>query len=360
VSEPSADGSETRRIRHPDPGPRSAVSRRRFFGVSAAVLAGLAGRPAWADDTRYFRIGTGTPSGTYFPLGGLIASAISNPPGGPPCNKGGSCGVPGLIAVAQATSGSVENINLLRSGALEAAFAQSDTAYWAATATGPFGDQAPFTALRSMGALYTEAVHLVVRADSAIRRPADIAGKIVSVGEQASGTLADVRPILGAYGIGVTALNLRLSAAAERLAKGELDAFFYVGGAPVPAIAELAGGTGIRIVPFDDDTASDLRQRQRFFQPVLIAEGTYVGVPDTVTLGVGAELVTTERAEPALVQAVTAALWNDATLKVLADGHPRGRSFSAAFAAAAPAIPLHEGAARYYREAGVLADEKKP
>ena len=69
-----------------------------------ATLAGvlMAGAAAQAQEMTFFRIGTGGAGGTYFPIGGLIANAISNPPGsGKTCEQGGSCGVPGLIAIAQ-------------------------------------------------------------------------------------------------------------------------------------------------------------------------------------------------------------------------------------------------------------------
>lgn len=349
----------TARIPSPMPGP---VATRRHVLASAAALLALGGTGARAAEPNFFRIATGAPAGTYFPLGGLIANAISNPPGSPPCGKGGSCGVPGLIAVAQATSGSVENIGLLRAGSVEMAFSQSDTAFWAYIGGGPFSGEPPLTTLRSVGALYTEAVHLVVRADSPIHSPADLAGRVVSIGEHNSGTPADVRLILDAYGIApgaLTSLNLRFAVAAERLAKGEIDAFFYIGGAPLPAIAELASSTPIRLIPLDDPATARLREDQRFLQPAVIPGGTYKDVPDTATLGVAAELVTAAHVPVPLIHDVTKALWNEATLKLLADGHPRGRTLSPIFAANTPAIPLHEGAIMYYRETGILATESK-
>src|SRR5262245_8217532 len=94
------------------------------------AAAGLvAPRRATAPDTRYFRIGTAATGGTYYPIGGLIAGAISNPPGSRACDKGGSCGVPGLIAVAQSTQGSVQNVEMIARGQLEAALSQSDIAF---------------------------------------------------------------------------------------------------------------------------------------------------------------------------------------------------------------------------------------
>ena len=84
----------------------------------------------------FFRIGTGGVSGTYYPIGGLIADIISSPPGARPCDRGGSCGVPGLVGIAQSSNGAVANVDAISSGALESGFVQSDVAHWAYTGTG--------------------------------------------------------------------------------------------------------------------------------------------------------------------------------------------------------------------------------
>ena len=82
---------------------------------------------AGAQEMRFFRIGTGGTGGTYYPIGGLLAHCISNPPGSRPCEQGGSCGVPGLVAIAQSANGSVANINAINSGVLESGFSQAST-----------------------------------------------------------------------------------------------------------------------------------------------------------------------------------------------------------------------------------------
>src|ERR1700675_4091481 len=100
----------------------------------AAGFCGIwLGAAALAQEPRFFRIGTAATGGSFFEVGGLVASAISSPADGPPCGHGGSCGVPGLVAVAQATPGSIENLRLINSGQLESGFAQADLAAWAYT-----------------------------------------------------------------------------------------------------------------------------------------------------------------------------------------------------------------------------------
>ncbi|MBV8192489.1 MAG: immunogenic protein, partial [Alphaproteobacteria bacterium] len=96
-----------------------------LLGIAAARL------PARAQDTVSFSIGTAGRLGTYYPVGEVIARAISSPPGSPACAEGGPCGVPGLVATAIPTEGSVANVADIAKGALNSGFVQSDVAYWA-------------------------------------------------------------------------------------------------------------------------------------------------------------------------------------------------------------------------------------
>lgn len=347
------------------------ISRRAVLGalglsaLTPSFVAGFAGNAGAADaagglrNLHYFRIGTGTTSGTYFPLGGLIANAISNPPGSRPCEKGGSCGVPGLIAVAQATSGSVENIALLRKNGVEAAMAQADLVWAAYSGIGPFAGQAPFEGLRSMGVLYPEAIQIVVRADSNIRRIPDLRSRAVSVGEEGSGILVEARMVLEAHGLtekDIWPSYLKPATAADRLAAGQLDAFFMVGGYPVAALSDVAARVPIRLVPLDGEEAQQLRRSQRFYQSEIIPADTYPGVDPTPTLTVGAELVCDVNANADLIHGVLRALWHESTLRLLAESHPRGRSFDPVRAVSGISVPLHGGAERYYREVGLLGN----
>src|ERR1700732_3427267 len=87
-----------------------------------AVVCGAAAAPA----PRFFRIGTAAPGGSFFEIGGVVAGAISGPAAGPACGYGGSCGVPGLVAVAQATPGSLENLRLINNAQIESRRAHAD------------------------------------------------------------------------------------------------------------------------------------------------------------------------------------------------------------------------------------------
>ena len=110
----------------------SALTRRQGLALAAGFAAcGLPGlRAGPAQDMTFFRIGTGGTAGTYYPVGALIANIISNPPGSRACDKGGSCGVPGLVAAAIASEGSVANVQAIVAGQIESGFCQSDIVYW--------------------------------------------------------------------------------------------------------------------------------------------------------------------------------------------------------------------------------------
>ncbi|MFV3129000.1 TAXI family TRAP transporter solute-binding subunit [Niveispirillum sp. KHB5.9] len=335
------------------------LRRRQLLGMGLGLLATPAVLAAPGEQVRFLQIGTGTTGGTYFLIGGLLANAVSNPPGSRPCDRGGACGVPGLIVVAQATSGAVENIGLMRSRRLESSLVQADIAHLALNGAEPF-QKAPYPDLKAIANLYTETIHLVTRANSGIRTPADLKGKRVALGEQGSGTLVTARALLATYGLSEKTIKpfyLSPAAGGDRLEEGELDAFLIVGGYPLPAVADLARRVPIALVPFSDDRAMQLMKRMPHFTETRIEADTYEGVPATKSLGVGAVWVVRGDLKPELVHDITAALWNDQTRSMLDNGHPRGRSIQLATALTGLPVPLHPGAERFYRTKGMIKGE---
>ncbi|MEQ8966347.1 MAG: TAXI family TRAP transporter solute-binding subunit [Azospirillaceae bacterium] len=313
---------------------------------------------AMSQDIRFFRIGTGTTGGTYFPIGGIIAGAISAPPGSPPCNLGGSCGVSGLIAVAQATSGSVENVEKVESGEFDAALAQADIAFWGYTGTGLYRDRGALSGLRAIARLYAELVHVVTLEEAGIAGIANLAGKRVSLGDEGSGTLIGARLILSAFGLqegrDYTPVFAGPEQSTDLMLAGEVDAFFIIGGAPLLAVADLTRRRPVRLVPVAGPEVDPLLADLPFFTRTRLADDSYPGVAGVPTLAVGALFVVADRVEEEIVHGITRALWHPATRALLDAGHPRGREITLEHALRGLAIPLHPGAARYYREQGLL------
>ncbi|MEZ5870814.1 MAG: TAXI family TRAP transporter solute-binding subunit [Nitratireductor sp.] len=325
--------------------------------ASAAVFAATLGGAAIAQDIKFFTIGTGGTGATYYPVGGVIANAISNPPGSRPCEEGGSCGVPGLIASAVSSRGSVDNINAILSGLRDSGFAQSDVAYWASTGTGTMEGKPPAEDLRTIAALFPEHIHLIALKDSGINSVADLKGKRVSLDEPGSGTRVDAQMILEANGLAVTdvqAEDLKPGPAAEALRNGKIDAFFIVAGYPTGSVVELASATPIKLVPIDGDGAKALTDKYGFFSQSDIPAGTYEGVDATSTVSVGAQWFTSAKQDDELIYQITKALWNDNTRKLLDVGHAKGKSITPDTALSGVGVPLHAGAERFYKEAGLL------
>lgn len=310
-----------------------------------------------AQEMRFFRIGTGGVAGTYYPIGGLIADIISNPPGARPCDKGGSCGVPGLVAIAQSSNGSVANVNAIESGALESGFAQSDIAHWAYTGTGIYDGDGKVENLRVIASLYPESIHIVARDESGIESVRDLAGKRVSLDEPGSGTLVDARIILEAFGVSendLTAHYLKPSRAIAMMDEGELDAFVIVAGYPTSSVLDFCATSGCDLVPIEGPEVDTLLEQYPYFAKDTIPAGTYPGVSQTETLSVGAQWLVGAAVDEDLVYGITKALWHDNARQLLDNGHAKGRSITLATALDGLAIPLHPGAERYYREAGLI------
>jgi uncharacterized protein len=325
------------------------------MAVGLVLLTGVA--TALAEEISYFSIGTAGVGGTYFPLAGTIANAISNPPGSRVCEEGGSCGVPGLVAVAQSSHGSVSNVSGIISGGLSSGFSQSDVAYWAYSGTGTFEGQEPMRDLRVIAALYPEHVHLIASKASRIASVTDLKGKRVSLDKTDSGTYPDALLVLEAFGLSkddITVEHLAPEDASAALSAGKLDALFFVGGYTARALAELAGAADIVLVPISGPEVDGMLREHSFFTKDAIPDGAYPDVAGVDTIAVGAQWLTRLDVDEDLIYQITRALWNPATRKLLDVGHAKGAAVTSETALNGIAIPLHPGAEKYYREAGMI------
>jgi TRAP transporter TAXI family solute receptor len=317
---------------------------------------------ATAQDARFFRIATGSTGGTYFPVGALLAGAVSNPPGSRPCSEGGNCGVPGLIAVTLTTQGSIENVDLLASGEVESGFVQADVAYHAYAGKGRFAKTGPVAKLRAIANLYPEALHVVVRRDAKIAKIADLRGKRVAIGPPESGSSAVALLLLKAHGLSAKTVKLSTAdpfSAADEMRAGEEDAMIVVAGAPMPAIEELAQDVPIDLLPLTGPEIDRLLRENPFFSRRELPAGIYPDSPALATIAVGAQWLTTSDADDELIYELTRALWHPNTRRLLDRGPPNARLIRLETALSGVSIPLHEGALRYYREAGLIDDQPR-
>ena len=353
----------------PDPAfVANRLSRRLFAGLLVAGCGGLA-FGAWrglqnsdlqarAQDFDYLRIGTGDVGGVYFRIGSVLANMISDPQSLSDCDGDGPCGVPGMVAVAQSSGGSVDNVAAMERGALEAGLCQSDVAYWAFNGEELFGETGRH-ALRFVANLYNEAVHIVVRADDETESIDGLRGRPVVVGARGSGSLVGARIILGSYGLDledIVPVYENITRGVALLASGEADAVFVTSGAPTPSLLPLADGPGFRLLEIDDDHAATIQDHAPFFTRLRIPRDQYPGVGDIRTLAVGAQLLVRADLDDTLVFDLTRALWHPSNRTVLNNGHPIGQRISLATALTGATVPIHPGAQRLYESLGQSID----
>ena len=309
---------------------------------------------AGSADSTVIRIGTGGSAGTYFPIGSLIAQAITGRNG---LHATSAYYEPELVAIAQRATGSASNVTDVNNGLLEGGLAQADIAHWAFNATGPFEGEAPIDRIRGIATLYLESVHLVVRVGANINSIKDLEGQRVSLDEQGSGTRLDVLTILEAYGLSPSTFKpayLKTSDAIDRLRNNELDAFFTIAGYPVKAVSQLMDDGRAKLVPIEGPLIDTIVERFPYFSIDTIPQGTYKNTAEIRTIGVPAQLLIDSKIADELAYNITSMLWSEATLELMSTGHPKGNDMQLESALAGMGIPLHSGAKRFYQEQGML------
>ena len=309
------------------------------LGASMGLGAVLAG-PALAQQ-KFFRIGTGGTGGTYYPIGGLIGNAIST-------DK--------INVSAVATNGSVANVNGIVGGSMESGFSQADVNFWAYTGTGIYEGKPKVEELRAIANLYPESVHIVTKKGLGAKTVADLKGKRVSLDEPGSGTLVNAKAILAAYGLSEKDIKpeyLKQQQCAEKLKDGILDAYFQTTGFPQGTLTELAATNGFELLALAGPEADALQAKFTFFAKDEIPSGVYKDVAGVKTLSVGAQWVTSAKIDAGLVYEITKALWSDKTRAALDAGHAKGKAIRKETALLGLGIPLHPGAEKFYKEAGL-------
>ena len=312
--------------------------------LSCLLLAGLAGCSGSSDE---IRIGTGGTGGVYYAYGNALAAGLKE--------------ATGRDMDVKTTTGSEANLNLLVGNLADLAIVQSDTLQFAAVGEGSFEGRV-LSGYSAVAGLYTEACQLVVTGDSGITSVADLAGKRVSIGAENSGVTRNAEHILQANGLTLDKLKVSrmdFAKSAEAMAGGDLDAFFCTAGAPTNAVTELAEKMDIRLISPDQRTIDQLMGLYNCYAMCIIPAGTYKGQDeDVTTLGVRAVLVASDNLDAAIVNQVTAALfqYNDQVQSSVAVD----AALTQEDAVRAVPIPFHFGAAAYYGQQGIEVEAKAP
>ncbi len=303
-------------------------------------------------NVQFVTIGTGSVTGIYYPTGGAIARMVN-----------GKATVHQIKATVEATGGSVYNINAVLGGDLDFGTVQSDRQYQAYHGLAEWADRGPQTDLRSVFSIHPESITLVASEGSGIRTVDDLRGKRVNLGNIGSGHLQNSRDVLAAAGLTEQDLNAEYVQAIEApglLQDGRLDAFFYTVGHPSSSIEETTfGRTRVRIVPIRGVTAERLLQTHVYYARSSIPADYYARAildGDVATIGVKTTLVTSAQTRENVVYAITKVVFEN--FEQFRQLHPAYRGLTRRNMLEGLSAPLHPGALRYYREAGL--DEHLP
>lgn len=318
----------------------------KFWMAGAAAALALAGGAAQAQQT-FISIGTGGVTGVYYPAGGAICRLVNRDR----ATHGIRCGV-------ESTGGSVFNVNAIRSGELEFGVAQSDIQFHSFNGSGQFADAGAYEGLRAVFSLHPEPFTVVARADAGITSFEDLKGKRVNIGNPGSGQRATMDVVLAALGWTTAdfavASELPPAEQAAALCDNNVDAMVYTVGHPSGAIQEATTACDTVLVSVTGDAITGLIDANPYYRTATIPGGMYRGTDgDTTTFGVGATFVTSADVSEDIVYNVVKAIFENLDqFKAL---HPALANLDPAqMVNDGNSAPLHDGAVKYYREAGLM------
>jgi hypothetical protein len=313
---------------------------KRVFGVCVAVLF-LMGAVATVYAADNLVLATGGTAGTYYPFGGAMAKIWNSK-------------IKDMNVTAQTSGASGENVRLINKKEVELALVQSDTLDFAFNATEAFKE--PLKGMSTIAVLYPEIIQVVVAAAGPIKSIADLKGKKVGVGAPGSGTEANFRQLLDAYGMkkeDVNAQFLSFSESAEAYKDKHIDAFIVTAGIPNAGIMDVSTQNEIRILNIPADVAAKLTQKYPFLAAVKVPANTYKGqTAEVSTVAVNAVLIAGNSLSEAMVYNLTKALFENQA--ELASAHAKGKELNLQYAVKGVSIPFHPGAVKYYKEKGLM------
>lgn len=313
--------------------------------ASATALMGAAAYASAAD--QFVTIGTGGVTGVYYPTGGAICRLV---------NKGKKDH--GIRCSVESTGGSIYNINTIRAGELDLGIAQSDWQYHGYNGTSKFSEAGPFKELRAVFSVHPEPFTVVARADADINSFEDLKGKRVNIGNPGSGQRGTMEVLMDRYGWSKDdfklASELKASEQSKALCDNKIDAMVYVVGHPSGAIQEATTSCESKIVTVASPTVDKLLMDASYYRTATVPGGMYKGNPDdTVTFGVGATFVSSTSVPDEVVYNIVKAVFeNFDTFRKL---HPAFAHLKKEeMVKDGLSAPLHPGAAKYYKEVGLI------
>jgi uncharacterized protein len=321
---------------------------RRYSGaLAAAVLALLVLMSvAQAAERRGILIGTASPGGIYYALGGAVCRLFNL--------DAVERDVP-LRCDARISAGSVENVAAIGDGSIDAALIQSDVLADAIAARSAMSGSPSAPALRAVLVAHDEPFSVIARAGLEAASSADLTGKRISIGEPGSGHRFKMERVMRALDMKREdfALVLELDPIGQlpALCDARVDAIVYSVGHPSGLVQEALGTCRGRLLPVVGSRIDAMIRDHAEYAPMVIPGALYPGAADTPTFGTRAILVASDRVLADTIYTLTKSVFG--AIDDLHRLHPAFESLVAERMAQVPAFaPVHEGAARYYRERG--------
>ncbi|MFA5677835.1 MAG: TAXI family TRAP transporter solute-binding subunit [Pseudomonas sp.] len=310
------------------------------LGLFAAAAALTATTAVFAAPT-YINVLTGGTSGVYYPIGVAISQLYGQ--------------IDDARPSVQATKASVENLNLLQAGRGELAFALGDSVADAWNGVEDAGFRVPLKKLRAIAGTYNNYIQVVASAESGIKTLDDLKGKRISVGAPKSGTELNARAIFAAAGLSYDDMRrvefLPYAESVELIKNRQLDATLQSSGLGMAAIRDLASTMPVNFVAIPEEVVQKIDNAA--YQPDVIPAGTYEGQDaDVPTVGITNILVSHEGVDEEIAYQMTKLIFDN--LAALGNAHSAAKAIKLETAADNLPIPLHPGAERFYREAGIL------
>ncbi len=290
----------------------------------------------------FINVLTGGTSGVYYPLGVSLSQIYGKV-------------LPDAKTSVQATKASAENLNLLQTGRGEVAFTLGDTLNEAWKGNEEAGFKTPLKKLRTLAAIYPNYIHFLANADAGIKTLADLRGKRVSVGAPKSGTELNSRDILKAVGMSYKDFAkveyLSYAESVELMKNRQLDATLLSSGLGVAAVRDLATSVKIVVIPIPAEVVTKIGEAA--YTTGVIPANTYTGqTTDVPTITVQNYLVTHEGVSTDTVYKMTKSMFEN--LDAMQAAHSAAKAINKETAGIGSPVPLHPGAEKYYREAGLL------
>jgi TRAP transporter TAXI family solute receptor len=314
--------------------------RLKFLLSSVLVVAGIGA--AVAQQPQFINILTGGQSGVYYPMGVALSQIYAKH-------------IPNVRATAQVTKASAENLNLLQAGRGELAMALGDAVSDAWKGDEEAGFKTKLDKLRGLSGTYNNYIQIVASADSGIKTLADLKGKRISVGAAKSGTELNARAIFKAAGLTYADMAkveyLAFGESVELIKNRQLDATLQSAGLGVASIRDLATSVKIVVVPVPADIVSKVGDAA--YQTAIIPANTYTGqTTDVPTAAIPNFLVTHSGVSDELAYQMAKTMYEN--LDTLYAAHNAAKTIKRENAIKGMPIPLHPGAARYYKEIGLI------